>query len=345
MVALRASVATSTVSRVLNGGYASDEVKERVERAIEDLGYSPLPTARNIKLGRTGSIGVVVETSQGPWFTHLLGGIQAELIDAQMSVQLGSLALRGHYDARLVEAWIGEGRVDGIVFARPGERELPLVNAAMEARMPMVFITPDYDFGMGHVFRARNRGAGYEVGEHLVARGHRRVAFVGGPRGSADTLARLDGLRDRLRSAGLTLEENHVWFGESYSASGAIPYANYWLSLPASHAPTAVVLGNDTLALGFMRCVQPRGVRIPQDVSVVGFDGVPEAAFSWPGLTTASQPIQRMGSAACRALLEQIRDPEQYRYRMDEFAMELVVRESSGPVSVAARKRGEGAPA
>jgi LacI family transcriptional regulator len=328
MVAEQAGVAASTVSRVLNGGYASIEVKERVAKAIESLSYTPSNNARSLKLGRSGSIGVVVETTQGPWFTHLLGGIEAELSDTKMSVSLGSLALRGHYDARQVRGWIDDVRVDGLIFARAGRREEPLVRAAAAARVPMAFITPDEDFRVGHVFRAKNRSAGYEVGEHLVALGHRRIGFAGGPREAADTAERLHGLVDRLRGAGVECEE--PWFAESYDAAAANAYAERWLSMPRDRAPTAVVAGNDALALGFMRVVQRAGVRIPSDVSVVGFDDVADAAFSWPGLTTASQPIQRMGSAACRSLLEQIEQPDARGYRVEEFGMELVIRESTG---------------
>jgi LacI family transcriptional regulator len=326
MVAEQAGVAASTVSRVLNGGYASIEVKQRVAKAIESLSYTPSTNARSLKLGRSGSIGVVVETTQGPWFTHLLGGIEAELSESKMSVSLGSLALRGHYDARQVRAWIDDLRVDGLVFARAGKREEPLVRAAAAARLPMAFVTPDEDFGVGHVFRAKNRSAGYEVGEHLVALGHRRIGFAGGPHDAADTVERLSGLIDRLRGAGIECEE--PWFAESYEAAAVNDYAERWLSL-GERAPTAVVAGNDALALGFMRVVQRAGLRIPSDVSVVGFDDVADAAFSWPGLTTASQPIQRMGIAACRSLLDQIEQPELRGYKVDEFAMELVVREST----------------
>src|SRR5262249_2885166 len=156
----------------------SEEVRERVERAIAQLGYTPSATARSLKLGRSGSIGVIVETSQGPWFAHLLGGIEEELSETQMSVQLGSLALRGHYDSRLVMSWIEDQRVDGLVFARAGKREQPIVQAAAAAKVPMAFIAPDEDFRVGHVFKAKNRSAGYDVAEHLLSLGHRHISFA-----------------------------------------------------------------------------------------------------------------------------------------------------------------------
>src|SRR5262245_50488768 len=117
-VAERARVAFSTVSRVLNGGYASAEVRVRVEQAAKDLGYTPSSIARNLKMGRQGCIGVVVESSQSSWFTQVLGGIEEALEEKTVSALLGSLALRGRYDSSTVSRWITERRVDGLIFAR-----------------------------------------------------------------------------------------------------------------------------------------------------------------------------------------------------------------------------------
>src|SRR5687768_4905864 len=115
-VAAKAKVAPMTVSRVLNGGYVSAEVRARVERVIKELAYVPSATARSLKYGRRGCIGVAVESDYGPWFMGLLGGIEEELAQKQISVMLGGVKLRGKYDT--VASWISERRVDGIIFAR-----------------------------------------------------------------------------------------------------------------------------------------------------------------------------------------------------------------------------------
>ncbi len=337
-VADRAKVAVSTVSRVLNGGYASAAAKTRVAKAVKELGYTPSTTARNLKMGLTGSIGVVVETSQGSWFLQLLGGIEQELAEHRSSLLLGSLALHGKYNLNVVMSWIKERRVDGLIFARPGKPERPLVTAAHRAGFPMVFVAADENFRQGPVFRTRNSDAGADIAEHLVKLGHRRIAFVGGPRASIDTMNRLEGLKAGLKAAGLQLLASNTVFAETYSHEGGIAYAEKWLKLSSKRAPTAVVLANDSLAMGFMRTVQQGGAQIPRDLSVVGFDGVPEGGLCWPGLTTAAQPTQALGRAACQTLLRLMQAPELAQNTAVELPMSLLIRESTGPVPTRSRR-------
>ncbi len=327
-VARSAGVAISTVSRVLNGGYASEAARERVRQVIEQLGYFPSPTARNLSLGRRGTIGVVVETSYGPWFTQLLTGIEEELSERHLSLMLASLALRGRYDATTVSTWIRERRVDGLIFARLFRRERPLLQAAAEADLPFVAIGPDEPISQGHVVRCDNYSAGVLVAEHLAALGHTRVAFAGGPRDSRDTEDRLRGLREGLEARGAQIRTEWVSFCRSYDPEAGEEYAQ--LFLKRRPTVTAVVLGNDALALAFMRALLQRGVIIPRDLSVVGFDGVPEGARMLPALTTVAQPMRLMGREACRRLLGEIDAPGAEQPTTIEYRMELIVRESTG---------------
>jgi LacI family transcriptional regulator, galactose operon repressor len=338
-VAAKANVAFSTVSRVLNGGYASPEVRARVEQAARELNYTPSPIARNLKTGRQGCIGVVVESSQCSWFTQVLGGIEEALANRTVSALLGSLNLRGSYDASTIERWIADRRVDGLIFARCTRHEESLVAQAREAQLPMVFIAPDENFSAGPVFVARNREAAGMLAEHLIALGHRRFAFLGGPEKSADAVERLNGLRDALSARGIEIEAANVPFGDSFPKRGAVAVAEQWLALPRSMAPTAVMCGNDTLAIEFLREILQHGVRVPEEVSVVGFDGVPEGALYWPGLTTAKQPSQALGTAACNALMQMIESPEAASPDRIDLPAELIVRESSGPTKSAKRHR------
>ena len=337
-VAARANVAFSTVSRVLNGGYASPEVRARVEQAARDLNYTPSPIARNLKTGRQGCIGVVVESSQCSWFTQVLGGIEEALADKTVSALLGSLNLRGSYDASTIERWIADRRVDGLIFARCTRHEESLVTQAREAQIPMVFIAPDENFSAGPVFVARNREAARTLTEHLIELGHARFAFLGGPEKSVDAIERLGGMCEALAERELEIEPAHVQFGENFPRRGAAAYAEAWLALPRASSPTAVVCGNDTLAIEFLRVILQHGVGVPDEVSVVGFDGVPEGALYWPGLTTAKQPSQALGNAACRALMQMIDTPESAGPERIDLPAELIVRESSGPAKTVKRK-------
>jgi DNA-binding LacI/PurR family transcriptional regulator len=341
-VAERAGVAVSTVSRVLNGGYASAEAKRRVEVAVCELGYAPSVTARSLVTGRSGCIGVVARSSQSPWFSQILAGVEEQLASSRESVLLGSLTLKGSYDASAVASWIHEHRIDGLMFVRYTRRERELLKAALRAQLPVVLIAPDVAPAAASIVRCDNVDAGRLVGRHLATLGHRRVAFAGGPRDSTDTRDRLRGLKAELAQSRVPMRDEDVWFGATYAPESGIEYAELFLNQRPKVRPTAVVLGNDPMALGFMRTVLQRGTQIPHDVSVVGFDGVPDGALYWPGLTSVVQPAHLMGATACRALLDRIKDAEQAKVSVVEYGVELVIRESTG-TPTAGRLAGSGA--
>ena len=332
LVAARARVAPTTVSRVLNGGYVSAEARSRVERVIKELGYVPSPTARSLKYGRRGCIGVAAEYILGPWFIGLLEGIDEELAKSRLSVMLGGWRLRGRYDSSTVMAWISERRVDGLILARFTKREQPLLTAAQQAGIPTVFICPDETASVGFTVRCRNYEAGRAVAEHLIGLGHRRIAFAGGPPDSLDSLDRLRGLRDGVAGVrGATVQDADVSFAKNYDGDSGIGPARALLERPRSQWPSAVVVGNDVMALTFMRELLKAGVRIPEEVSVVGFDGIAEGARFFPAVTTVAQPMALLGKTACRSLLERIERAEPDQVVSVEYPMELVVRESTGP--------------
>ena len=330
-VAERANVAFSTVSRVLNGGYASQQVRSRVTQAAKDLGYTPSPIARNLKMGRQGSIGLIVESSQGSWFTQVLGGIEEALEQKLFSLLLGSLALRGRYDTSVIERWISERRVDGLIFLRCTRHEEALVEHARSMRLPMVFVGPDEHFGAGPVFASRNREACHDITRHLLGLGHRRFAYVGGPEDSLDVRDRLRGLREVLSGHGIELDPAHVCFAAAYSPEAPIGFAQRWIAMPRATAPTAIVCANDGLAIAFLRTVLQHGVRVPDELSVTGFDGLREGALYWPALTTAQQLSYAMGNAACLTLLKMIENPDVAPASHLDLPAELIIRESTGP--------------
>ena len=329
-VAKHARVSKSTVSRVINGGYASAEVKARVAKVITRLGYTPWTTARNFSLGRAGCFGLVMEDSQNEWITQILGGIEEELTAKHISLLVGSLVLRGTYDATTVVSWVRERRVDGLIFARPGRRERPLVEAARKAKVALSLITPDESFKSGAVLRSNNAGAGREIADHLYELGHRRIAFLGGPKESLDSQQRLEGLESGLKARKVKLLPTNVVSASRYHPEEGKAFAERWLKMGRNRAPTAVVVANDIMALGFMRTLHAQNVGIPKDISVVGFDDIPAASLFWPGLTTVRQQMRAMGAAACRTLLTALLEEQPERSTI-EFTTELIVRQSTGP--------------
>jgi DNA-binding LacI/PurR family transcriptional regulator len=326
-VAEQAGVAVSTVSRYLNGHYVSASVQARLSEVIATLGYSRSWTARNLSLGRRGCIGVAVDSSSDPWFVQLLMGIEEELSARDTGLMLSSLELRGQYDPNLVFAWIRDRRVDGLIIAKSQRRERALLKAALEAQMPIVIIAPDEITPDVQVVRCNNLAAGTIVAAHLAGLGHRKIGFAAGPEHSIDSKHRLRGLRDELSRRGVHIQPRHIFTCGSYTSDAGAEFAHRFFE--DNTDVTALVLANDALAFGFMRVALQRGVRMPKELSVVGFDGLPHGALLCPALTTVSQPMRDMGRVACTRLFEAIETPG--RIESTEFPMLLIERESTGP--------------
>jgi len=335
VVAAKAGVAVSTVSRYLNDDYISARTRARLSRVIASLGYKPSRTARNLSLGLKGCIGVVVDSIQDPWFTQALTGMEEELQRRDTSLMLLSLELKDRYDPAIAFEWINERRVDGLIIAKCHRRDKALVRAALDAHVPLVAIAPDEGLVDVAVVRADNIGAGRAIGAHLAELGHTRVAYAGGPRESVESRDRLQGLRKELGKRGVPMRKEDISFCGSFEAEEGAVFAEAFLKQPVR--PTAVVLGNDALALGFVRAAQQRGLAVPDDISVAGFDGIPEGARSWPGLTTMSQPMREMGRDACRRLFTAISATAEET--SVQYPMTLVVRESTSAPRTPSRRR------
>ena len=338
LVAQHAGVAVSTVSRYLNGHYVSAEARARIADVITELGYTRSSTARNLSLGRRGSIGVVVDSSQDPWFTRLLAGIEEELSVRDCSLMLASTELTGKYDPNIVFGWIREHKVDGLIIAKSQRRDRLLIREAVGAQLPTLLVAPDEAAPHVQLVRCDNRAAGIAVARHLVDLGHEVVAFAGGPAHSIDSKHRLIGLREGLAQHGFDLPVDLIFSCGSWEAEAGTRFARVFFERPRN--ATAVVLANDALASGFMRVAHQQGVRMPDELSIVGFDGLPEGERLWPALTSVAQPMRKMGAAACRRLFEAIEAPGQVQ--TIEFPMRLIVRESTGRARAAARSAAAG---
>ncbi|HEY8551509.1 MAG TPA: substrate-binding domain-containing protein [Vicinamibacterales bacterium] len=298
----------------------------------------PLPSGtRGSGPGTHPTIGVVVESTEGPWFTQLLSGIEEALVASRGDLMLCSLTAAGHYDAAQAFRWIRERRVDGLLFASLTMRERSLLEAAVDVQMPLVVVSPDEPLPGHHVVRGDNRRAGMLVAHHLADLGHTRIAFAGGRFNSGDSQDRLRGLTEGLAARQRPLDPNRIHHCNSYYAEAGAAFARVFLQRPLD--VTAIVLANDALALGFRRVALQRGIRIPEDLSIVGFDGVPEGDLVWPGLTTVAQPMQKMGQLATRTLLAEIESPGAVPRKTIELQMDLVRRESTGPARPLPRPR------
>ena len=320
-VARKARVSESTVSRVLNGTARVAESKRRaVEQAIEALGFQPNAFARGLATGRSQAVGVVTQAIDSPFYGEGMRGIERTLQDNGYT----PVFMSGHWNSDDEERCIREliqRRVDGLILfagrlsaGRIAEfaQQLPIVVTGRSVDAPGVFSLAVDD----------TEGARLAT-RHLIELGHRRIAFIGGPRDHPDALARFNGYRSALDAEGLEFVSRLVLPG-NFTEEGGRQAGERLLALGERF--TAVVCANDQTAFGLQLALYRRGLKVPDDVSVVGFDDLSSAAFFIPPLTTVRQPVDRMGELAAQALLVMI---EAGTPSLSAPDVHLVVREST----------------
>ena len=298
MVAAEAGVSPSTVSRILNGtATVSPEKQAAVDAAIKKLGFRPNPVARGLAGGRTMSIGVLTQTISSPFYGEALLGIEDELERAGYI----PLFVSGHWteveERKAIEALLAR-RVDGLLVLAGR-----LSNAALQAyaqQLPMVVVGRELTgptlFSLGF----DNRQGAMIATQHLIDLGHKRIAYLGGDTAHEDALEREAGYREALAQAGIAFDPELLMPGD-FTESGGLLAVNRLLD---SRVPfTAIFASNDQTAIGASLGLYRRNVRVPDDVSLVGFDDVAPARFAIPPLTTVRQSIYETGAQAAVAML------------------------------------------
>ena len=299
MVAEACGVSPSTVSRILNGtAVVSKEKREAVDRAIAELGFVPNPIARGLAGGRTMSVGVVTQIIDSPFYGLALRGIEEELSPAGYS----PLFVSGHWnaveEARCIDV-LRSRRVDGIIVLTGRLSDDALRNLAKS--MPVVvtgrtLLAPNlYSLDFNNFEGARL------ATHHLLALGHRDIAFIAGAPGHPDSTERLRGYKSALKAAGLKFNAALVLPGMYHEESGLMAVDRL---IDSRESFTAIFAANDQMAFGAALGLHRRGIRVPEDVSLVGLDDLAGAAHSIPPLTTIHHAANEMGRAAATALLQ-----------------------------------------
>jgi DNA-binding LacI/PurR family transcriptional regulator len=303
-------------------------------------GQSAQSRSGRLKRPRPSCFGFVAFDTRNDWATEILGGAEDELTSRRLSLLVSGLRSREpEAGEATVRSWFRERRVAGVIFAGPRPRERGLMQLARRAGVAVAVVGPNAPCPGCIIMRSDNLSAGYDIARHLDELSHRRVALIGGPLESQDSRERTRGLVLGLSAHGIEIVAEHSFAVSRYHANEGVQYADRWLATPRAHAPTAIVLANDAMALGFMRRVQAKGVSVPEDVSVIGFDDAPIARQVFPGLTTARQEMRRMGAEASIALAGIFRGEPPARV-VTTFPMPLVVRQSTGPAPRSARAAG-----
>ncbi|WP_069384104.1 LacI family DNA-binding transcriptional regulator [Halomonas caseinilytica] len=324
-VAELAGVSVATVSRTLKTpDIVSPGTRDRVLAAVEQAGYRPNLMAVQFRSQRTRNLVVLVPTIANTFFARVIGGIQ----EAAQRRGYGILLCNTLGDERAERAYAGmvsTRQADGLIQLRAYD---PFGASSAEARPPMVNACEVLDEAPCPTVKLDNRAAARAVTEHLLSLGHRRIGMIKGPRNSPLTRDRLLGFQDALAAAGLVPDESLWCPGDFTLRSGHRAVGDL---LSQSEPPTAIFCENDEMAMGALRRIREAGLRVPEDISVAGFDDIAFASFCDPSLTTIAQPAEDFGRVAVSLLLDVIDERDEAADQHCIMPFELVVRESTGP--------------
>lgn len=323
-VAKRAGVSPMTVSRVVNGsGPVSAKLRARVEKALKETGYVPNSVARNLRTKRTDTIGLVMPDITNPFFTHVVRGMEVTAREAGLLLLLTNTDQRPDEEARVVSMLL-QRQVDGML-AIPAGTCADTVRLCQDAGVPLVIVdrrpeTP----GSIDVVRADAEGGAYELGKLLAGLGHRHTAVVSGPEYVPTAVDRVAGFSKAVEEEGLPAPV--VAYGDFSLESGRDMTQDLMRSRPR---PTAIFAANNFLAIGAQHAIEELGLRVPEDVALVGLDDLPAEMVTFPFLTVAAQPAEEMGRQAVELLLKRISEPAA---APEEILLptELTIRRSSG---------------
>lgn len=302
-IAKRANVSKSTVSRVLNNkSIVNSDTRRTVLAAMKQLGYEPNSFARGLASGRSMTVGIVTQKFGSPFFDAIMQGIIQGFNDTEYS----PIFADGEWDQNVVADAIRTllGRqIDSLILLGC---DLPTDQMeTLRERLPMLVVGKELVGWKGQCLFIDNEQAAYHATQHLIDFGHRRIAMIRGIGTHQDSIRRYKGYCRALAEAGIGVDPQLVRDGDFSAQSGVLGISS--LLATGTHF-SAVFCANDMMAIGAQLSLHRHGLRVPEDVSLVGFDDQGEAAFLTPPLTTVRQPAVEMGVAAAKALMKLMRD-------------------------------------
>lgn len=334
-VAQEAGVTPMTVSRVINdNGYVSEKTREKVMRAVKEMNYRQNGLARNLRRQKTETIGLVLGDISNPYSTELARAIRETLISKNYNL---FICISEHSAKEDIVAFqsLGNHIVDGIIVAtRSNKRGDEYLREIVDSNLPVVLIGRDFQHESVDYVSANNLNGGFEATQHLIDLGHKRIGFIGANLNYGGSLKRLQGYLKALKKNKISIDERLITGRKElitdvpgYSTE-EIGYESIKRLLSLPNRPTAIFARNDFTAIGAMTAIKEMGLRIPEDIAIVGFDDIPLAIHTSPSLTTVRQPMYLQGQIAAEMLLERIQDNSRPR-REKVLNCELIVREST----------------
>ncbi|MEO1616152.1 MAG: LacI family DNA-binding transcriptional regulator, partial [Planctomycetota bacterium] len=319
-IAERASVSKATVSRVINNSSKVLPAKRKaVTKAMRELGYEPNSVARSLAGGKSMTIGVLTQNFGSPYYDAISQGI----ISGMKATGYSPIFADGRWDQEAgvgsIRTLIGR-RIDGLIVVG-GEVAIEDLNSVRE-KLPTIVVGRELVGWEGQCMHIDNVKGGYEATKHLIDFGHRRIAIIRGIQNHSDAIQRFEGYLKAIEDAGIECDNDLIYQGD-FSAQAGVMAVNSLIARGVHFS--AIVAANDMVAFGARLALHRRGIRVPEDASIVGFDDQAEAQFMTPPLTTIHQPAVEMGVAASEALIKLILDEP---YELPQLSADLRQRES-----------------
>jgi len=325
-IAKISNVSRSTVSRVINGDpNVKEETRQRVLAVIESVNFQPNLAARSLARGRTNVIGLVIPAGiaaifTDPWFPQVVKGISTECNIQGYSVMLW--LAEPEFERQMITKILHSGLLDGVIVSSMVIED-PIVQSLYESSMPFVLIGRHPTLDIRYI-DIDNVSGGFEATKHLINLGFEKIATITGPQNLIAGHDRFLGYQQALEEHHLPINPHLIVKGDFSEKSG------YEACLKLiSQNPDAIFIANDTMAIGAFQAIQQAGLRVPDDIAIVGFDDIPQASTSSVPLTTIRQPTQQMGAVAVNALIESIHYPDS-NLENTILPTELVIRQSCG---------------
>ncbi len=325
-VAAAAGVSVSTVSRVLNDkDDVALETYEHVKEIITRLGYTSSLAARSMRSLKTDVIGLIMPDVEQPYPLQVMRGVNRAVAEKDYDlIVYTSGDIRKNYTAdreRHYVALLNNSITDGVIVVAPAATDF-------STAAPVVAVDPHAECPAYPSVISTNREGAISAVSYLLALGHRRIGFIAGRPELQSARRRLEAYKDTLLQAGIEIDPDLIVTGDFTTETGRI-CARRLLQLP--NPPTAIFAANDQTALGVYQAAQGSGLRIPDNLSVIGFDNIPEAAHAFPGLTTIDQSVDKMGYLATQVLIRMIEN-EDLETDVFKVPTQLVIRESCRPI-------------
>lgn len=303
-VARLSGASTKTVSRVINNErYVREETRERVRKAVAELGFQPNIQARTLAGDRSFLVGHFFGDKAGVYTLDIQIGLLERCRDSSYHLLIEEIDYTSPQVGRRVSAIVNQLRLDGVILTAPMTDHPDVLAELHQARVPFVRITPEQEMPEVPSVRMDERLAAATLVRHLLAQGHRRIGLIRGRTNHIATDLRQSGYEDALAEAGLRPDPALIAQGDFTFDSGLAP-ARQLLSL--AERPTAIFAMNDEMAASVLAVAHDRGLTLPDELSVVGFDDVPLARMVWPPLTTARQPVETLARTAADILLSRL---------------------------------------